>query len=312
MASCPRDRMTIQADRTIRLPDGRTLGYAEAGDPAGTPVLHFHGSPSCRLEVMAPEFDAIAERLGVRVLALDRPGMGLSDPKPGRTVLDWPADVLGFAESVGLSRFSALGVSGGSPYAAVCALRIPHRLRSVGIACGVAPMDGPEVRDGMSRQNRTLFFLARWFPWGLRRMLRSLAAMAATQPTTFFTRLGEQLPEVDRRALAPPARRTYFIAMIREAFRRGEDGGLADLRLASRGWGFQLSQVPIVVNLWFGGRDINVPPAASRYLAAALPRSEARFYPEEGHISLLFNRYEEILTGLLATAEREEGRPVRI
>ena len=150
--------MAIQADRTIRLPDGRTLGYAETGDPQGTPVLHFHGSPSCRLDATAPEFDAIAERLGVRVLALDRPGVGLSDPKPNRTILDWPADVLGFAEAVGLSRFSALGVSGGAPYAAACALRIPHRLRSVGIACGVAPMDVPDGRQGMSRQNRTMSF----------------------------------------------------------------------------------------------------------------------------------------------------------
>ncbi len=304
--------MAIQADKTIRLPDGRTLGYGEAGDPAGTPVLHFHGSPSCRLDGMAPEFDGIAERLGIRVLALDRPGMGLSDPKPNRTILDWPADVLAFAEAVGLSRFSALGVSGGAPYAAACALRIPHRLRSVGIACGVAPMDVPEGRDGMSRRNRTMFFLARWFPWMLRRALRTVAAMAATQPTTFFNRLGEQMPEIDRLALASASRRTHFIAMIREAFRRGEEGGLTDLRLASRGWGFPLSQVPIVVNLWFGGKDVNVPPAAGRYLAAALPRSEARFYPEEGHVSLLFNRYEEIMTGLLATARREEGRPVNI
>lgn len=304
--------MATQTDKTVRLPDGRMLGYSESGDPAGTPVLHFHGSPSCRLDVTAPELDAIAERHGVRVLALDRPGMGLSDPQPGRTILDWPADVVAFAESVGLSRFSAMGVSGGGPYAAACALRIPHRLRSVGMICGVAPPDVSEARAGVSRQNRTMMFLARWLPWGLRRTLRTWAAMAATQPTTFFNRLGEQLPEVDRQAVASPARRTHFIAMVREAFRRGEEGGVVDLGLVSRNWGFQLSQVPLVVNLWFGGKDLNVPPAAGRYLAAALPRSEARFYPDEGHLSLLFNRYDDILTGLLATAQREEGRPVRI
>ncbi len=304
--------MAIQSDKSIRLPDGRTLGYAEAGDPAGAPVLHFHGSPSCRLDVMAPEFDLVAERLGVRLLAIDRPGMGLSDPKLGRTILDWPADILAFADALGLSRFSALGVSGGSPYAAACAVRIPHRLRSVGIVCGVAPGDVAEAREGMGAQTKQMLFLARWFPWALRRGLRTMAAMAATQPTSFFARFAEPLPGVDREAVGSAARRTHFLGVIREAFRRGEQGGLLDLRLASRGWGFQLSQVPIVVNLWFGGKDLNVPPAAGRYLASALPRSEARFYPDEGHLSLFFNRFEEILTGLLATAEREEGRPVRI
>ncbi len=304
--------MSIQTDKTIRLPDGRTLGYAEAGDPSGTPVLHFHGSPSCRLDAMAAEFDAVAERLGVRLLAIDRPGIGLSDPKLGRTILDWPADVLAFADGLGLSRFSALGISGGSPYAAACAVRIPHRLRSVGIVSGIAPGDVDEAREGMGAQTKQMLFLARWFPWILRRSLRTMAAMAATQPTSFFARFGEPLPEVDRLAVGSAARRTHCIGVIREAFRRGEEGGLLDLRLASRSWGFQLSQVPIVVNLWFGGQDVNAPPAAGRYLAAALPRSEARFYPDEGHLSLVFNRFEEILTGLLATAQREEGRPVRI
>ena len=304
--------MSIQTDKTIRLPDGRTLGYAESGDPAGSPVLHFHGSPGCRLDVMTPEFDRIAERHGVRVLGLDRPGMGLSDPKPGRTILDWPADVVAFAEAVGLSRFSVLGYSGGGPYVAACALRIPHRLRSVGIACGVVPADVPAARVGMSRQNRMMMFEAQWFRWGLRRRFRTWVAMAATQPTTFITRLAEELPDVDRQAVASPARRAHFIAMIREAFRRGEEGSVVDLGLASRNWGFELSDVPLVVNLWFGGKDLNVPPAGGRHLAAALPRSEARYYPDEGHLSLLFNRYDDILTGLLATAQREEGRPVRI
>jgi pimeloyl-ACP methyl ester carboxylesterase len=304
--------MAIQADKTIRLPDGRTLGYAEAGDTAGTPVLHFHGSPSCRLDVMAAEFDSIAERLGVRLLAIDRPGMGLSDPKSGRTILDWPADVLAFADALGLSRFSALGLSGGGPYAAACAVRIPHRLRSVGMVCGVAPADVAEARVGIGHQARRLRFLARWFPWALRRGLRTMATMAATQPTSFFTRFAAELPDVDHEAIGSAARRTHVIGVMREAFRRGEEGVLVDLRLTSHGWGFQLSQIPIVMNLWFAGKDVYVPPAAGRYLAAALPRSEARFYPNEGHVSILFNRFEEVLAGLLATARREDGRPVRI
>jgi hypothetical protein len=66
----------------------------------------------------------------------------------------------------------------------------------------------------------------------------------------------------------------------------------------------------MVVNLWFGGLDVNVPPASGRYLANALRRSEARFYPDDGHISLIWNRFEEVLTGLLTTAEREAGKPV--
>jgi pimeloyl-ACP methyl ester carboxylesterase len=302
--------MTIKPDNVVTLADGRTLGFAECGDPAGTPVLHFHGTPSSRLDLMLPRFDTVAVALGVRYLAIDRPGMGLSDPRPGRTILDWPVDVVGFAERMGLSRFSVCGVSGGSPYAIACALRIPHRLRSVGVVAGVAPMNVAEAREGMSRQNRTLFFLGRHLPsvlgWAVKRNGRQLREKGEA---TIRGAL-HLLPEPDRLILEDATNRAHLLATTRAAFRQGERGAVRDIVLASRPWGFELSAVPMVVNLWFGGRDVAVPPAAGHYLARALGRSEARFYPDEGHVSIIWNRFEEILTGLLATADREAGRPV--
>jgi pimeloyl-ACP methyl ester carboxylesterase len=38
-----------RADLTLDLPSGRTLAYAEWGDPAGKPVLLLHRSPGSRL-----------------------------------------------------------------------------------------------------------------------------------------------------------------------------------------------------------------------------------------------------------------------
>ena len=302
--------MTIKADNVVTLADGRTLGYAECGDPAGVPILHFHGTPSSRIDLMLPRFDEVAGGLGVRYLAVDRPGIGLSDLRPGRSILDWPVDVVGFAERLGLSRFSVCGVSGGSPYAIACALRIPHRLRSVGVVSGIAPMDVPESRAGMSRQNRIMFFLGRHLPsvlgWGVRRSARQLRENA--EPG--LRKMMAQLPEPDRAILESAENRAHLLATTRSAFRQGERGAIEDMVLASRPWGFELRAVPMVVNLWFGGKDVAVPPAAGHYLAGALGRSEARYYPDEGHLSLIWNRFGEILTGLLATAEREAGRPV--
>lgn len=103
--------MTASAavEHRVTLADGRLVSYAESGDPEGVPVVHAHGVLGCRLEIAAPAIDLAARRLGVRLLAPDRPGIGLSDPKPGRSVLDWPVDLLGFAEAVGISRFSLIG-----------------------------------------------------------------------------------------------------------------------------------------------------------------------------------------------------------
>lgn len=302
--------MAVNADNVVTLSDGRALGYAECGDPGGAVVLHFHGTPSSRLELMTPEFDFLAGRAGVRLLSIDRPGMGLSDPKPGRGILDWPVDVVGFAEGLGLSRFSVLGTSGGCPYALACAQRIPHRLRSVGVVAGLAPMTEPQVRAGMSPAGRRLFFFGRYFPWLLHQLLKRMAQRLVSGSEQWLNEQLRQAPPADREVAARPGARAHGLNVARSAFRKGAEGPLEDVRLASRPWGFELGQVPMIVNIWFGGQDTAVPAPAGRYLANALQRSESRFYPEEGHLSIIWNRFEEILTGLLATADREAGKPV--
>ena len=54
-------------DATMTLRDGRTLGYAEYGDPGGTPGFYFHGHPGSRLEAQLAH-EAALER-GVRIIA---------------------------------------------------------------------------------------------------------------------------------------------------------------------------------------------------------------------------------------------------
>jgi len=301
--------MTVLAENLVTLRDGRALGYAECGDPDGEPVLHFHGSPSSRLEIATPEVDRAAAAAGVRLIAPDRPGIGLSDPHPRRTILDWPVDVVGLAEALGLSRFLAIGVSGGSPYAAACGYRIPHRLKAIGIVSGVIPFDSTTPLEGIGREHRTVLLAGRWFPWALRRLVRKTEATFRANPDQTLGKLAERLPEADRLFLSDPVRRRWMVRATLEAFRRGSEGVFFDFQLASRAWGFALGDVPMVVNLWFGGQDRNVPAAAGRYLAKSFARSEARYYPDEGHLTLLFNRWEEVFTGLRRTAHREEPSP---
>ena len=97
------------------------------------PVLYCHGFPSCRLE---PSMLPVS---GIRLIALDRPGYGLSDPLPGRTLLDWPRDVAAAADALGLGRFAVAGVSGGAPYAAACAALLKDRIIGLALICGIAP-----------------------------------------------------------------------------------------------------------------------------------------------------------------------------
>src|ERR687888_264534 len=87
--------MKSHVGRTIQLEDGRRLGYAEWGDLSGQPLLYFHGWSGSRVEGWLG--DQPAKATGVRLIAFDRPGMGLSGFQPRRTLLDWPNDVVQMA-----------------------------------------------------------------------------------------------------------------------------------------------------------------------------------------------------------------------
>src|SRR5262245_16896963 len=85
---CRRRSMT---DHVLRLRDGRLVGYAVFGPAEGRPVIACHGTPGCRLMLRAAA--AGAQRLGLRIIAPDRPGYGLSEPRRGRSIAEWAADV---------------------------------------------------------------------------------------------------------------------------------------------------------------------------------------------------------------------------
>ncbi len=122
----------------LRLRDGRALSYLEVGAPDGTPVIHCHGNPSSRLEVLLLAEQATS--LKVRLIGLDRPGIGYSDPKPGYGLLDWPDDVAELADRLGLDRFAMSGLSGGGPFALACAYKMPERLTACGLISTVTPV----------------------------------------------------------------------------------------------------------------------------------------------------------------------------
>ncbi len=281
--------------RTLRLTDGRFLGYAEYGDPAGKPVLFFHGFPGSRLEAQLAH--AAARRLGARVIALDRPGFGLSDFKRGRTYLDWPDDVAQAADLLAIERFAVMGLSGGGPYAAACALKIPQRLSAVGIVSGVAPVSTPGAASGMSLQNRLGFIAGRFYPLA-RAAMWWMGRQARLSPERLISSVRRSFAEVDGPILTRPEMRDIFVADVREAFRQGSRGAAWELAMHSRPWGFRLQDIQMEVHLWQGEADANVPVAMGRHQAGAIPNCRATFYPGEGHF-MAIDRMEEIAGALL-------------
>lgn len=236
---------------------------------------------------------------GLRLIAPDRPGIGRSSFQPGRTFLDWPGDVLALADALGLGRFGILGVSGGGPFALACALKIPERLTVVEVVSGVAPFDAPGAIEGMG-PGLQYFRLASRAPFLVRIQLKMMAmgVKEGVDPQRFFAQASGTFAPPDRLVFQDPQVRDGFIGTLRAFLQAGTKGPAYEAGLYARPWGYRLEDIAVPVKLWHGEEDRNAPIAMGRYMAKALPRCQAHFYPGEAHISILAHYAGEILSNL--------------
>ena len=279
---------------TLTLKDGRTLGYAEYGDPAGTPIIGFHGTPGSRLMMKAVEKAACLA--GARIIAPDRPGYGLSQPAPDAALLAYADTVAELAEALGIERFAVMGVSGGGPYALACAYKLPQHLTVAAVVSGIGPLNLPHSTRDMVRMNRIMFTVGHFAPalagFLLPRLVKSsLPAMdkhvqSGTSPTPDLT------PEVF----------AILTADQREAVRTGGNGITLDMKILWRPWGFRLEDVCVPVYLWHGEADNLAPPMLAHYIAQHVSGCEATFYPGEGHTDPLTKHIDEIVMKVVSTS----------
>jgi pimeloyl-ACP methyl ester carboxylesterase len=208
--------------------------------------------------------------------------------------MDWPDDVIELADALGIDRFSILGVSGGGPYAAACACKIPDRLDAVGIICGMGPVDVPGLMRDMPWMYRQGLRLAGRFP-GITTALYSFAAFFfRNYPERMLSFLSGKVAKPDKIALKNNELIKILSASFREAFRNSLRRPATDVVLYSRPWGFALKDIDIDVHLWHGEKDRIVPPEMGCYLAQTIPNCRATFYADEGHFSIILNRIHKI------------------
>lgn len=283
-----------KVDRAIRLHDGRQLAYSEWGDVAGSPVFLFNGTPASRL--LCPDQEA-TEQAGVRLLTVDRPGYGGSDPRRGRTLLDFVDDFAELLDQLDLPRSPVLGWSGGGPYAMAAAFSLPDRIPVLGLAASPAPTEAlPELLDVNSENGRVSIAL-------LRRD-RDAGIAAFERDRVWFlddgvaSMLADSFDETDARVVADPTTREAFLTMFREAARQGSAGFVGDDVAEYGPWGFMPADIQQPVRIWCGELDTNVDQRNTDYLAGAIPNASVVTFSGEGHLFPI-QHWGEMLATLL-------------
>ena len=277
---------------SVRLGDGRAVGYAQYGTPDGAVVVNAHGGLACRLDVAAA--DGAARAAGVRLISLDRPGIGGSDPQPGRTLLDWTRDVADMLDQLGVERFSAMGWSMGGQYAAALAWALPQRVKRVAIVAGALPLTEPGVFGQLPAFDRAYTRLSQRTPWLLKPSFSAMALAVRTAPALYGRFAAGQLGAADAAVLRDEGY-DEFARMTAEALRR-PSGVVEDYRAWIRPWGFTPEQIAIPVDVWGGQQDELVKPAWPRELARRIPGATLHERPGGHFLAHLY--YPDILARL--------------
>lgn len=280
----------------LQLECGRSLAYAQFGARAGIPVIYCHGFPGSRIE--AGIAHQTASSLGIRIVAIDRPGLGESESAPGRTILGWADDVQALADHLELGEFHVLGVSGGAPYALACALRLSRRIRSVAIVSGHGPPESVNDTSATSTSGLGLRVVGK-FPRAAPVVSSVLGVVVRYAPPVLFALLRARGSPLDRRTLDDDAFRSVLRASLREAFRHGASGAATDLRLLCASWGFEPKRLNVPVHIWHGEADRIVPASMGRYLERSLPNCQATYLEAHGHYSLVHDCTQRILSRLI-------------
>jgi pimeloyl-ACP methyl ester carboxylesterase len=275
--------MRSMQDETITLADDRTVAFADFGPAGGAPVIWCHGGPGCRLD---PEYVAPrAAAAGLRLIGIDRPGYGGSDPQPGHTIADWVTDALAVADRLGIDRFVTVGLSTGGAYALATAARAPDRVAGAVPCCSLTDTRYEPARSTMSRPHT----LAVWDAPDREAAIAAAVASHGLDGSRIMAaaeEAGLSLPACDQAMLPTPWGRDWM-AHVPVMFAHGLEG-YADDRIADRnGWeSFAVEDVRCPVVILHGADDVMARPVHARHTADLIPHADLRVLDGHGHFSI--------------------------
>jgi pimeloyl-ACP methyl ester carboxylesterase len=295
--------MVITAPRyegRVPVRDGRVLGVSEFGPAtAAQNVVWFHGTPGARRQVPEPA-RRMAEERSVRIIGIDRPGVGLSTPHLYRNLVDFTDDLAVALERLGIDRFSTVGLSGGAPYALAGAHAFPERVPSVGILGGVVPSGGEDGIHGglvsLATRLKPLLPLVAEPLGGLLTTFVRVARPIASPALDLYARFA---PPGDRAVLAVPEHKEMFLDDLLNSGRHGMRAAAYDAILFTRWWGFSVRDLRVPVTWWQGDEDNIVPLAHAEHIVQLIPNAELRVRHGDGHLGGL-GIAEEVLDTILA------------
>lgn len=269
---------------TVSVGAGRKLGVAEFGTRDGKAVVWLHGTPGARRQI-PEEARRLADERGLRIVGIDRPGVGLSPAHQYESVADFTTDLERVVDQLGIDRFSTVGLSGGGPYALAAAAGLADRVQSVGVLGGVVPSVGPGApTDGLVGLAKRFSSVLPWIrhPSGI--VLTALVRASKPLGSPALDLYARFSPPGDREVLRRPDIKEMFLDDLSSNGGRSMRAVVADGILFTRAWGFEPSDIDAPVWWWHGDADNIVPLAHAQALSARLRNATLHVRAGESHL----------------------------
>lgn len=288
---------------------GRRLSFAEYGVPRGRAVVWMHGTPGARRQVPV-EARRLALEQGLRIIGVDRPGIGSSTPYLYPDLLDWTHDLEHLLDALGVDSTHLIGLSGGGPYVLAAGAALPERVHGIAVLGGVAPTVGPDAAEGgaisLAVRLAPLLALGR-VPLGV--AMNQFVRLAKPVAGSFLDLYAAVQPPGDKTLLSRPEFRAMFVDDLLNGNRFQSTAPINDLLLFCREWGFAPADVRVPVRWWHGDDDHIVPLRHGRHVVDRLPDAELTVIEGESHLGGL-GAVEEVLGTLLGLGPRRDAGAV--
>jgi len=288
---------------TVAVRDGRRLSFAEYGNPRGAAIVWMHGTPGARRQIPL-EARAYALANDLRIIGIDRPGIGSSTPHLYPNVGGWTGDLELLLDALAIDTCRLIGLSGGGPYALAAGANLPQRVHGVGVLGGVAPTAGPDAAEGgiiqLAVHAAPLLQVAR-VPLGiaLTGVIRLVKPLAGTGLDLYAA----VQPPGDKNLLSRPEFKAMFLDDLLHGSRFQTSAPISDLVLFTREWGFSLADVSVPVRWWHGDEDHIVPFRHGQHVVDRLPDATIKTIDGESHLGGL-GIAEEVITTLMELGPR--------
>ncbi len=288
---------------TVAVRGNRRLSFAEFGAPRGAAVVWMHGTPGARRQIPL-EARAYAAANDIRIIGVDRPGIGSSTAHLYPNIGDWSGDLEMLLDALAIDTCRLIGLSGGGPYALAAGARLPERVHGVGVLGGVAPTVGPDAAAGGIIQlvvHLAPFVRAARIPLGvaLTQAIRLVKPLAGTGLDLYAA----FQPAGDKNLLARPEFKAMFLDDLLNGSRFQTAAPLSDLVLFTRDWGFTAADVAVPVRWWHGDEDHIVPFAHGEHMVSRLRDASLKVIHGESHLGGL-GIAEEVISTLMELGPR--------